>query len=70
MGRPRKNRSLEPENQGITSSLPIAYFNKLDRYCDLTGQTKLAYIAEVVMRDLDTKDLAALEGQEALPLTA
>lgn len=70
MGRPRKNHALAPKTQGISSTLPIAYFDKLDRYCELTNQTKVAYIAEVVMRDLETKDLAALDGQEALPLSA
>ncbi|PRZ11721.1 hypothetical protein BCL67_1345 [Nesterenkonia sandarakina] len=65
MARPSKG-----ERQGVTSKLSPSYFEKLDRLCALTGETKVDYIARVLMADLDSVDVLALEGQEPLPMSA
>lgn len=55
----------------VTAKLPPAYFDKLNRYVDATGTTKLQFISELVMRELDATDIEALNrDQEPLPMTA
>lgn len=65
MARPSKGERL-----ALTSKLPAAYGDKLERYCAVTGETKQDFSAAAIMRALDDVDIDALEGQEPLPMTA
>lgn len=65
MARPSKGERL-----ALTSKLPTAYGDKLERYCAATGETKQDFSSRAIMRALDDVDIESLEGQEALPLTA
>lgn len=64
-GRPYKGERLS-----VTVKVPMAYGKKLERYCEVTGQTKQDVTALAVMEALDEIDLEAVEGQGRLPMTA
>lgn len=51
-GRPSKG-----DRVAVTAKIPRADFEKLDRFVRLTGQTKLEYIAALIIKELDTIDI-------------
>lgn len=63
-------RPYKGDRVSITTKVPRAYYEKMNRLSAATGQTKVDYIAKLIMADLDTIDIDALEGQEPLPMTA
>ncbi|MGJ9426851.1 hypothetical protein ACHABX_13535 [Nesterenkonia halotolerans] len=56
MARPSKG-----DRVGVTTKVPRGYFEKLDRLTRATGETKVDYIAALVIKDLDTIDIQAVE---------
>lgn len=63
-------RPYKGDRVSLTTKVPRAYYDKMNRLSAATGQTKVDYIASLIMADLDTIDIDALEGQEPLPLSA
>lgn len=57
----------------VTTRIPVAYFDKLTRYCQITGTSKSDFLGDVLIKALDEVDLSALEharNQEKLPVAA
>lgn len=63
-------RPYKGDRVSLTTKVPRAYYEKLDRLSRVRGQTKVDYIANLITRDLDQIDVEAEEGQESFPLTA
>lgn len=63
-------RPYKGDRVSITTKVPRAYYEKMNRLSAATGMTKVDYIAKLILADLDTIDVDALEGQEPLPLSA
>lgn len=63
-------RPYKGDRVSLTTKIPRAYYEKLNRLSAATGETKVDYIASLITKDLDTIDVDALEGQEPLPLSA
>lgn len=63
-------RPYKGDRMLVTSRLPRGYFDKLTRITAATGQTKLDFVADAVMKEIDSIDVDALEGQDPLPLSA
>ena len=55
----------------VSSRLGLPYFEKLTRYLEITGESKNDYVRALIIRDLDSIDLEALErDQQRLPISA
>ncbi|WP_044496430.1 hypothetical protein [Nesterenkonia massiliensis] len=55
----------------VSSRLELPYFEKLTRYLEITGESKNDYVRALIIRDLDSIDLEALErDQQRLPISA
>lgn len=55
----------------VSARIEQPYFEKLDRYLSLTGESKNDFVRELIIERLNQVDLESLErNQEPLPLTA
>lgn len=63
-------RPYKGDRVALTTKVPRSYFEKLDRLSHITGETKVDYIAALIVKDLDAIDINELEGQEQLPMSA
>lgn len=63
-------RPYKGDRVSLTTKIPRAYYDKLNRLSAATGETKVDYIAALIVKDLDTIDINAVEGQEPLPMSA
>ncbi|MBO0596755.1 hypothetical protein I2485_15005 [Nesterenkonia sp. E16_7] len=63
-------RPYKGDRVSLTTKIPRAYYDKLNRLSAATGETKVDYIAALIIKDLDTLDIDAVEGQEPLPMSA
>lgn len=58
---PRANKG---ERVVVTGRLPVSYYRKLDRYVNVTHETKTAFITDAVMRALDEMDIEDINPQQ------
>lgn len=56
VGRPYKEHRV-----GVTAKIPRAYFEKLDRITQTTGQTKNDFVAALIIEGLDMIEVQAME---------
>lgn len=63
-------RPYKGDRVSLTTKIPRAYYDKLSRLSAATGETKVDYIAALIIKDLDTIDIDSVEGQEPLPMSA
>lgn len=56
MGRPHKG-----DRVGVTAKIPRAYFDKLDRITQTTGETKNDFVAALIIEGLDMIEGQAME---------
>lgn len=65
---PRPNKG---DRVVVTARLPASYYRKLDRYVNVTQETKTDFIVDAVMKALDAVDIENLhDDQERLPMSA
>lgn len=65
MARPSKGKRV-----GVTAKIPLADFEKMDRFSQITGVTKNDFVADLITKGLAEIDIDELEGQDQLPMSA
>lgn len=61
-------RMYKGDRQTVTSKIPRADAEKLNRVVEITAESRSELLARLLHDHLNTIDLDALAGQEALPM--
>ena len=61
-------RMHKGDRQTVTSNIPRADAEKLNRVVEITSESRSELLARLLHDHLKTIDLDALDGQEALPI--
>ena len=61
-------RMHKGDRQTVTSKIPRADAEKLNRVVEITAESRSELLARLLHNHLKTIDLDALDGQEALPM--
>lgn len=62
MGRPYKGgRPHKGDRVGVTAKIPRAYFEKLDRITQTTGETKNDFVVALIIEGLDMIEMQEVE---------
>ncbi|PSS59354.1 hypothetical protein C6558_38890 [Ensifer sp. NM-2] len=66
--RPRGGRRSRGDRVTLTTKLPRSYEPKMRALLDHTGESVTDYVATLIMRDLDSREVPTSNGQEVFDL--